>query len=90
MPNFVILNKKLNKNYKTRLLKRDFHNFKDTNVIKEIKSINFTMIDNPVNDIDDKCDFFQSKIIDTINKHAPMKPLSRKRQKQYRKPWITN
>ena len=37
MPNFVILNKKLNKNYKTRLIKRDFRNFKDTNFIKRNK-----------------------------------------------------
>ena len=47
------------------------------------------MADNP-NDIDNKYDFFQCKIIDTINKHTLMKALSLKRQKQHRKPWITN
>ena len=69
MANFLILNRKINKKYKTRLIKCDFRNLDDTNGIDETANINFAMADNPNYDIDSKYEFLQCKIIDTITKH---------------------
>ena len=58
MANFFILNRKIHKNYKTRLIKYDFRNLDDTNGIDEIANVNFAKADNPNYDIDNKYDFF--------------------------------
>ncbi len=45
---------------------------------------------NPCIDINSKYEHFQNKFLELLNKHAPLKPKSKRFKKQQRKPWITN
>ena len=47
------------------------------------------IISNGTNDIDKMFSFFYNELNKIVNKHAPMKILSRRKAKQCAKPWIT-
>ena len=90
MPNFILLNKEINKSHNSRVLKRDYKNFDKSNFIYDISSIDFEPGGPSENGLDSRYEHFQNSILHVIQRHAPLKPLSKKQQKQRKKPWITN
>ncbi len=92
MPNFLILEKTIPKNNKLSVIKRNFKNFNENDFITDVKQLNFDNLNNtqnPQNNIDIKYDYFHNNILQIIEKHAPLQPLSKKKKKQLLKPWIT-
>ena len=76
MPNFVLIDKKINRNPISKSIKRDFRNFNESNFASDISDTNL-VLDNSTN-LETKYEYFQNSILNVINKHAPLKPLSRK------------
>ena len=90
MPNFALIKINVSKNRAVNIVKRDFRNFDESKFVDDVKEINFNSFDSPSSNLDAKYDCFQNCILNAIQKHAPLKPLSKKQRKQRRKPWITN
>ncbi|MCP4485566.1 MAG: endonuclease/exonuclease/phosphatase family protein, partial [Flavobacteriaceae bacterium] len=93
LPNFVVFGNKLNKeNNDSKTMYRDYRKFNKDTYIQEAEKINFydNSNQNKDIDIDSKYESFQNKFLDLLNKHAPLKPKSKRFKKQQRKPWITN
>ena len=91
MPNFVLMHKEISKNHKSKILKRDYKNFDESSFINDVSKTDF----DPdgllgLSSLDSRYEHFQGKILDAIQNHAPLKPLTKKQHKQRKKPWITN
>ena len=86
---FIIFNKFSALSSKIKIFKRDFTQFNQTDLIEEMKKINweleFVNNSNPTN----MFDAFYNKVTQIINKHLPIKQLSRKDLRFKSKPWIT-
>ena len=89
MPNFIILQRNISENKKLKIIKRNFRNFNEATFINEIKQVNFHNLFDTQNNIHIKYDIFQNKILEIIEKHAPLQPPSNKKKTQLLKPWIT-
>ncbi len=90
MPNFVIIEKSVSKIKPLRKQKRDFRNFNENDYQQDIKEFNFVNISaDSAKELENEYTMFQNGILHVINKHAPIRELSRKQVKQQRKPWIT-
>ena len=89
LPNFLIINKfsTLPKGFK--IFKRDFSLFNEQNFLQEMQSVNWNLesLDDNVNEM---FDTFNSELMKIIDKHIPLKQLSRKDVKHRSKPWITS
>ena len=91
MPNFVLMHKEISKNHKSKILKRDYKNFDESSFINDVSKTDF----DPdgllgLSSLDSRYEHFQGNILDAIQNHAPLKPLTKKQHKQRKKPWITN
>ncbi|KAK2556625.1 putative RNA-directed DNA polymerase from transposon X-element [Acropora cervicornis] len=76
------------KNLTTKCKIRDYSNFSEECFINDVSETdwNSLMANGPV----DKCfSSFYNKLNKLINKHAPFKTLSKRKAKQFSKPWIT-
>ena len=89
LPNFLIISKLhlLPKNIK--IFRRDYTTYDESQLLDEIKSIDWNKELKDLDDASHLFDNFYSKLSSIINKHVPMKPLSRREIKQSSKPWIT-
>ena len=58
--------------------------------IYDVSSIDFDPGGPSENGLDSRYEHFQNSILHIIQRHAPLKHLSKKQQKQRKKPWITN
>ena len=74
---------------KTKQLIREYSNFSEEKFIDELSQINFDSAIVDTTDIDKSFSFLFNKLNKTINKHAPLKPISKRKVKQLSKPWIT-
>ena len=88
MPNFVILNKSVSKSKRIPQFKRDFKKFNEDEFVSDVNSVR--LLPHNSTDLDGKFQHFQDKILESINKHAPLKKLSNKQAKLRKKPWITS
>ena len=88
LPNFLIINKfsTIPKGFK---IFRDFSHFNEQNFLQEMQSVNWNLesLDDNVNEM---FDTFNSELMKIIDKHIPLKQLSRKDVKHRSKPWITS
>ena len=90
MPNFAIMEKAMSKIKPSRLKKRDFRTFNHDNFEHDISNIDFSTNTAMTDcELEVKYKTFQDSILQIINKHAPLKMLSRKQVKQQLKPWVT-
>ena len=89
LPNFLIVNKftTLPKGFK--LLKRDYSNFNEQHFLQDIKSINWKL-ESSNNNVNKMFDTFNSELMKIVDKHTPLRQLSRKEIKYKSKPWITH
>jgi hypothetical protein len=72
-----------------KIFKRDFSLFNEQTFLQEMQSVNWNLesLDDNVNEM---FDTFNSELMKIIDKHIPLKQLSRKDVKHRSKPWITS
>ena len=74
---------------KNEIIKRNLHNFHEGLFLQELtERLNSFQIRNDMS-LHDQYNNFIHIFKEVINKHAPIKKLSRKESKLYNKPWIT-
>ena len=90
LPNFIILNKFSSLPSSVKVYKRDYFKFNQASLISEIQTVDWQIVF--TSDTDPSCNFdcFYSKISQIVDKHIPIKQLSRRELKFKLKPWITS
>ena len=83
MKNSAITLKKKEKPYK-----RDYTNFDEENLIKDVGKLNLTENIQRINALNKKYDAFHENLIQVVNKNVPLKEMSNKEIKRKKKPWI--
>ena len=68
---------------------RDFSRFSETNFINGMALIDWNLITNKGGNVDKLFNAFYNEVTKLINKHAPVKPISKRMIKRSSKPWIT-
>ena len=90
LPNFLIIQDFYDtKTYLKNEYKRDWKHFKEKEFLDDL---NIDELENYIDneqDINLKYENFEEYIIGKINKHAPLKIISKREKKQNKKPWIT-
>ena len=90
LPNFIIFNKFSTLPYNVKIFKRDYSKLDQQVLVNEIQSIDwesvFVSSANPCNMFKS----FYSNISSIIDKHIPVKQVSRRELKLQSKPWISN
>ena len=90
LPIFIILpHCKLNIKSSKGTYKRDYSHFDKLKFQNEVKALELNAFITSLPTTNEKYDYFHTKLLDVINKHAPMIKLSKRKQKQSLKPWIT-
>lgn len=89
LPNFIIVTKFSSVPTNIKIYKRDYSNFSESTLIYEVQSVDWQTVFTPNTDPSDLFDSFYSKISEIIDKHIPIKQLSKKERKYLSKPWIT-
>ena len=92
LPNFIIINKFSAIPAKIKIYKRDYSKFNESSLIDEIQSVDWQTVFASKNEMIDPSDLFDSfyyKISEIIDKHIPIKQLSKTEIKYHSKPWIT-
>ena len=90
LPNFIFcksMNLKLKS--KNRGFFRDYNNFDPDSYIDDLRKSNLDEKLNLVEEADAQYNKFHEIITNNMQKHAPLKPVSRKMHKQRLKHWIT-
>ena len=91
MPNFIFCKcmqlkpKKDNRGYF-----RNYKNFNTDSYIFDLRKRNLGISINLIQGANDQYKLFHDELINNINKHVPLKPITKKIYKQRLKPWITN
>ena len=92
LPNFIIINKfsALPKNVK--IYKRDYSNLDKDALASELSSIDWNEVfvsDSEATNVNTLFQSFYSRITEVIDKHVPVRKLTRKEIKSLSKPWVT-
>ena len=89
LPNFLIINKFSSLNTKIKIFRRDYSKFNEPDLIDEVRGINWQHV---LTDPDPSTLFeiFLNKMSSIIDKHLPIKRLSKKELKIQSKSWITS
>ena len=87
---FLILNSTAMKSKIKNFLIRDYSHFSEISFNNELLQVGFSELLNYEKDDPNKLfSSFYNKLNKVINKHAPLKKLSKRKIKQFSKPWIT-
>lgn len=89
LPIFCMINTEVNKD-KENIMYRDFTNFDHKSYLKELNNINWNQIIELSTDLHEATANTINMITSIVNKYAPVKILSRKKEKLHLKPWISN
>ena len=88
LPNFLILDKTPFVPKKCKVFKRDYSNMHERDLIEEVQSIRWEN-ELPAGNANEIFNSFYSCISTTIDRHAPLKKLTKSEVKFMAKPWIT-
>ena len=88
LPNFVILAHVQKKN-NNNIMKRDKRNIISENFQADLLDDNLLIKLMNAPDADKACTIFMDKYCSVLDKHAPLKKLTKKERKRLHKPWIT-
>lgn len=78
------------KNFRNRKPRiRNYSNFSDANFLEDLSPLDLDRLVTSEDDPNQSFSIFYNKVNTTINKQAPLKPISNRRAKQSSKPWIT-
>ena len=87
---FCILTSTRDKIKRKQIKKRDVSHFDPYSLNSDLATINWScIIKTHANNVDELFSTFYRNFNKIVNKHAPIKTLSRRRIKQFSKPWIT-
>lgn len=87
---FCIMKSKKEKSKPKKIKIRNFSNFSTDSFINDLNQINWNKIVSDGKDnIDKVFSTFYNRFNTIVNRHAPIKPLSRRQVKRFSKPWIT-
>ena len=89
LPNFMIVNELTSFTSKRVIYRRDYSTFNGERLLAEVQGINWE--DKFINcqDIDSVFESFHSEITHVIDRHVPVKKLSKRESKLQAKPWVT-
>ena len=90
-PNFLIINKFSYNfaNSKTVIYRRDYSNFASYDFLNEVKSVHWEEVFPAQADASVVFDSFHAKITEIVDKHVPLKKVSKRQLLLSAKPWIT-
>ena len=87
---FCILTSTRDKIKRKQIKKRDLSHFNPDSLNSDLATIDWScIIKTHANNVDELFSTFYRNFNKIVNKHAPIKTLSRRRIKQFSKPWIT-
>ena len=88
---FCILNSSndLFKLQSKKMLLRDFSNYPEAKFLNELSQLDLTGAVSGLNDVNKSFPVFYYKLNKLLNKHAPFKPISKRKKKRLLKPWVT-
>ena len=93
MPNFIFCKnmrlKSTKDNRANRGFFRDYNNFNPDSYIRDLREINLGISINSIQGANYQYNLFHDDLLSNINKHVPLKPITKKIYKQRFKPWIT-
>ena len=89
LPNFIILSKFGSLPPNIKVFKRDYSNFNESLLVNEVQSIDWHTVFISDSDPSAMFDSFYSTISEIIDKHIPVKLMSKKELKFQSKPWIS-
>ena len=89
LPNFIIMDKFTTLPQKVKLYKRDFSTLNSVDLVNDIQSIDWDAMFDSEKDLSIIFNKFYSCISEIIDKHIPLKLLSKRQIKFSMKPWIT-
>ena len=71
------------------MLLRDFSNYSEAKFLNELSQLDLTGAVSGLNDVNKSFSVFYNKLNKLLNKHAPFKPISKRKKKRLLKPWVT-
>ena len=89
LPNFLIIERFAFSMHKEKSYKRDYSNYNEEAFLNELSSTDWFNLLHGLSDTTEMFDKFYAKVSNVINRHLPLKPLTRKESKFQTKPWIT-
>ena len=90
MPNFILCKcTQLKPKKDNRGFFRDYKNFNTDSYIFDLRKRNLGISIKFIQGAKDQYNLFHDELINNINKHVPLKPITKKIYKQRLKPWIT-
>ena len=89
LPNFLIIKKIHPKKSKFEVHVRDYSKLNERRFIDEIDQTDWDQALSHTTNIDDMFDTFHTRVEEIVNKHVPVRKLSKKEIKLKDKPWIT-
>ena len=90
LPNFILFNKFSALTPNIKIYKRDYSKLSEEALVNEVSSIDWNMLFAKNQDPSYLFDTFYNKISQLIDKHIPIKQISRNELKLRSKPWITS
>ena len=88
LPNFLIVSKLNYKTHNKDIFIRDYSHYNEEDFNEEISAVDWNTVTN-TNDVDTAFNTFYDKLITIIDKHVPLKKMSKNKVKWLTKPWIT-
>ena len=89
LPNFLIINKFSTLPKNSKIFRRDYSNFNESLLSQEIQSINWNEEITNDGNPNSLFDAFYTKLTAIIDKHIPLRQLSKRDINHFSKPWIT-
>ena len=89
LPNFLIINKLTDLPRGYKIFRRHFSRNDESAVLRDIQTIEWEECFHDCNDVNAYFDSFHNTVVKIVDKHVPLKKLSRKEIKFLSKPWIT-
>lgn len=89
MPSFVIIEQFISAKKKRKFRKRNMKQFDKDSYISDLQNIPFMDMISEDDDVNTAYEKFHKHFVETIDRHAPYRTLSKKESKLSLKPWIT-
>lgn len=89
LPNFLVINRLSIQSSKTKYFKRDYSKFNQNIFLDDISAIDWNDILPQTDNVDEIFTSFYNNINTIIDKHVPLKQLSKREVKFRSKPWIS-
>ena len=90
LPDFLIINNLSSIPSNVKLFKRDYSKFNEVMFLNELKSLHWENILPPDDNVNDIFGSFYTTLQEIVERHAPLRKVSRKEVKIRCKPWITS